>query len=578
MKIILTGNPNVGKSVVFSYLTGYTAISSNYPGTTVDILGGKTKLAGIDLEVVDVPGVYSLSGESVADRVADEIIKKGDYDLIINVLDANNLERNLFFAFELIEMKRPMIFLVNKCDIAKNRGINIDFKKLEELLGVKVIPIVATAGIGFDLLNNEFKNIVKNINDYIPKISVPDDKLDKWKMIGDVSSKCETIVHKHPTFLEKLEVITTTPVTAVPFAFILIILSFYFIRFIGEGLINYILDPFFNNFYMPIVEKLYSVISPGILRELLFGKSITPLEGFSVLTTGLYVPFVVVLPYIIAFYIVIGILEDIGYLPRLSVILDKFSHRIGLHGYGSIPFILGLGCKVPGIFSLRILETKREKLIAASLMFLSAPCMPQTAMIFAILSKYPVKWTFLFFIFLFSVGVLGAFLFNKIVKGEAQDLFVEIPPYHRPVLKNLLFKLNLRTKNFIKDAVPFVMGGIFFINILDVMNFFDMISKVFAPILNSVFSLPAKISPIIILGFLKKDVSITLLTPFNLGLRETLVSSYFLVTYLPCLASIFVLFKELGKKITVSVIAFNFVFSMFFSWLFSNILLAMGVQ
>jgi ferrous iron transport protein B len=577
MKIILTGNPNVGKSVVFSKLCGYGAISSNYPGTTVDILIGKVKIANYECEIIDVPGTYSLEGESVAEKVASSIIKKGDYDLIINILDANSLERNLLFALELLSLRKPTIFLINKCDIARNRGVNIDFEKLSKILNVVVIPIIATIGWGFDILENEIKNFFLKNKDYVSDISIPLNTFDKWKMIGEIISKVQKIEHKHPTFLEKLEVLTTTPSIAIPFGIIVIIASFWIVRFIGEGLINNFFDPIFNNYYYPLIDKFRNLISSDLLKSIIFGKNPVAMEGFGIITTGIYVPFVVVLPYVFSFYIVLGFLEDIGYLPRLAVILDRFSHKIGLHGYSGIPLIMGLGCKVPGIFSLRILELSRDKVIAASLMILIAPCIPQTAMIISVLSKYSIIYTFLFFLYLFVVGIITSFILNKILKGGSSDLFIEIPAYHIPVLKNMLFKLKIRIIQFLKDAVPAVIGGIFLINILDILGFLERISLFFAPFFKNIFSLPSEISSIIAIGFLKKDVSITFLVPFNLGLRELMVSSFFLVTYLPCLSSMMVLRKEIGNKNSFYVMCINFVVSLIFTFIFSIFLKFFGV-
>lgn len=572
MRVILAGNPNVGKSIVFSYLTGYTAISSNYPGTTVEVLKGKTKLADRECEIIDVPGCYSLEGESVAEKIANEIITKKDYDIIFNIVDANNLERNLFLTLQLIEIGKPMIIILTKCDIAKNKGIVIDYKKLAELLGVDVVGVVATAGIGFDLLKSKCYKLFSNISEFISKINVPKDNKEKWKKIGEISLAVQKIVHKHPTFLEKLEEYTTTPSTAIPIAIILVFTCFYIIRVISEFFINNLLDPFFNNYYLEFVKNIGSNFKPGLLRDLVFSRSIIPLEGFSILTTGLYIPFVIVFPYIVTFYIVLGILEDIGYLPRLAVILDRLSHKIGLHGYGTIPLIMGLGCKVPGIFSLRILETEREKIIAASLMFLISPCVPQTAMIISVMSQYPSVYTFFIFFYLFGVGFIASYLLNKILKGTADDLFMEIPPYHKPNIKNLYFKLKIRIKEFLIDAIPFIIGGIFFINLIDVLGIFSYMTRLLGPFFSYVLNLPSETSAVFVLGFLKKDVSISLLMPFNLSAKDTIVMSFVLVTYLPCLASIFVLIKELGKRVTFYVILFNIFISLFFATILSFML------
>ncbi|MCX7641243.1 MAG: ferrous iron transporter B [Elusimicrobiales bacterium] len=567
MKIILVGNPNVGKSIVFSYLTGYTAISSNYPGTTVDILKGKTKFSSFEYEIIDIPGCYSLEGESVAEKVASQIINSKDYDFIFNVVDANNLERNLFLTLELMELKKPMIIIMTKTDIAKNKGIDIDYKKLSEILNIKIFPVIATVGVGFDNIKNQIEDIFSNKTTLENYLNIPKDPLEKWKLIGDISHKVQKITHKHPSMLEKLEEITTTPSTAIPFAFLVVFVSFYLIRFIGESLITYFLDPLFNNYYMPLVEKFSSYFRYGFLKNVIFSNNINPLEGFSVLTTGLYIPFVVVLPYVFSFYLVLTILEDIGYLPRLAVILDRFSHKIGLHGYGTIPMIMGMGCKVPGIFSLRILETEREKIIAASLLFLISPCIPQTAMIFSLLAKYHFIYTFLLFAYIVLVGLIASFVLNKILRGDSSDLFIEIPSYHIPVLKNIFLKLKIRIIQFILEAVPFVIFGIFIINILSILNIIDFLSKIFS-VLANIFNLPSKTSSVFMVGFLKKDVAISLLIPFNLSLKEILVSSFFLVTYLPCLASIFVLLKELGKRMTLYIIFFNLLMSLFFTKIF----------
>ncbi len=571
MRIILVGNPNVGKSAVFSYLTGYTAVSSNYPGTTVDILTGKAKLCGFECEVIDVPGCYSLDGESVAEKIASEIVKSGEYDVIFNVVDANNIERNLFLTLELLKINKPLVVIATKTDIAVNRGIEIDYSKLSKMLGVKVFPVIATVGVGFDALERGLCDVLVNKTLPSPLVDVPTNSIERWKIIGEIFLNSVRIVHKHPTFLEKLELITTTPSTAIPFAFVLIIVSFYILRFIAEGIINWLLDPLFNLYYMPMIEKVYSHFS-GFLKELLFSKNIAPLEGFSVLTTGVYIPFVVVLPYIFSFYLVLGILEDTGYLPRLAVVLDRLSHKIGLHGYGTLPIIMGLGCKVGGIFSLRILESEREKILASSLMFLIAPCIPQTAVIISVLSKYSSFFSLIFFAYVFSTAIFASYILNKLIKGSSNELFMEIPPYHRPSFRNIVLKTKIRVFEFLKDAVPFVTGGIFFINIFYITGVFDFLSNKAGYFFSKFFSVPIQTVSVIFFGFLKKDVSITLLMPFKLTIKQFMVLSFFLVTYMPCLASIFVLFRELGKKITFYVIVFNFFISFVFTVLFSFIL------
>ncbi len=570
MRIILTGNPNVGKSVVFSRLTDLDAVSSNYPGTTVEILKGKTKIAGKVFEIADIPGAYSLSSDNEAERIASKILKEKDYDVIFHVLDATILERNLFFSISVLSMNKPVIFLLNKTDIARARGISIDINGLSRELGVKIIPVVATTKEGFDNIDKVFAEI-KDINQLLPERQFDLNK-NIWGKIAEIISKTQKIEHKHPGLLEKLELMTANPHTAFPVAAGAVIASFYAIRFTGENLINYVFDPLFQNYYMPFLEKILSWTSNSLILDFLLGKTRSPMESFGLLTTGLYIPVVAVFPYIIAFYLILSLLEDIGYLPRLAVILDRFSHKLGLHGYATIPLIMGLGCKVPGLFSLRILENKKEKIIAASLLFLMSPCMPQTAMIFSILSPYPIKFTFLVFIYLFIIGFIAGRILNRFIKQETSEIFMEIPSYQIPNFKLLLFKVKIRIKEFIYDAVPMIFLGVAAINILDIAGMLDKISSFFAPFFSSVLNLPGEMGSVIVLGFLKKDVSIAMLAPFNLNPLQIVTASVFLVSYMPCAASLLTMRKELGLKITLYTAAFNFALSLFFSFLLASLL------
>jgi ferrous iron transport protein B len=340
--LLLTGNPNVGKSVVFSRLTGLDVISSNYPGTTVSYTSGSAVLGGEHFAVIDVPGAYSLSPANKAEEAAGRMILEDGKELLIHVLDATNLERNLFFALELMGLGTPMIILLNKSDIAKRRGISIDSAKLEAALKIKVIPFVATTGEGLTLLNDAVRSFRAG---GLPRHDAPPASTDeKWLLVGKLTAQCQTLAHKHPSLLEKLEDLTSRPSTGIPFAFAAMAAVFAAVRTAGETLITQVLDPLFNGVYIPALEKASVFLHlSGALKTLLVGASMKPMEDFGLLVTGLYIPFIVVLPYLIAFYLVLGVLEDLGYLPRLSVLLDSTMHKLGLHGYGTIPLMLGLG-------------------------------------------------------------------------------------------------------------------------------------------------------------------------------------------------------------------------------------------
>lgn len=337
------GNPNVGKSVFFSRVTGVRVIASNYPGTTVNFSKGHMKLAGGQVEVIDVPGTYSLEPTSKAEEVALEMLEDGD--LVINVVDATNLERNLYLTLELLERRVPVIVALNIWDDTKHRGIHIDVQRLEQLLGVPVVPTSAVTGQGI-------KELVERIPEATSPSTAGRTRDERWTAIGNIIGEVQTLEHRHHTWLERLEDASAVPVTGLPIAGVVLGLSFLVVRFVGEGLIGYVFDPLFERLWQPVMMKLSLLLgSGGFWHDILVGRlvdgEIDFFQSMGMLTTGLYIPFGAVLPYVFAFYLVLGVLEDVGYLPRLAVLLDNLMHRIGLHGYAIIPSLLGLGCNVP---------------------------------------------------------------------------------------------------------------------------------------------------------------------------------------------------------------------------------------
>lgn len=553
IKILLMGNPNVGKSVVFSRLTGLDVISSNYPGTTVEYTQGTAWVENQRVQIIDVPGAYTLEPTNKAEEVALEMLLNEKPDLVVNVVDATNLERSLYFTLQMLEKGIPAIILLNKWDLAKWKGISINIEELSGKIGVQVVPFVAVTGEGIKELLKAIKEVISA--KYKPSKSIPSSDDEKWKLIGEISRHVQTIVHKHPSFLEKLADACIKPLTGFPIAFGILVLTFYAIRFIGESLINYILNPIFNNIYYPAITYIVNLIFPaGILHNLLLGVTPKVMESFGVLTTGIYIPFVIVLPYILSFYFVLSFLEDLGYLPRLAVLLDNALHKLGLHGYAAIPLVLGLGCKIPAMLSVRILETRREKIIAMALIIMMAPCMPQSAMIISMLGKHGLKYLAVVFGILFVVSIISSSILNRMLKGEAPELFVEIPAYQLPRMLPLFKKLWMRVKSFIFEAIPLIILGVFLVNVLDIIGFINLISKFLGPVIVNLLGLPKEVASVIILGFLRKDISIALLAPFNLSAKQLVVASTFLVLYLPCLATFFVLLREIGMKDTLKIV------------------------
>ncbi len=543
-KILLMGNPNVGKSAIFSRLTGVNVIASNYPGTTVEFTKGYMKTGEDRIEIIDVPGTYSLEPTSRAEEIAVEMLKTGN--LIINVVDSTNLERNLSLTLGLLNKNMPMIVVLNFWDETSHKGISIDVGKLEQKIGVPVIPVCGITGEGI-------KELVNRLGEAKRGLSLYHKEEEKWSKIGAIVKTVQILTHKHHTFFERLSEFSVHPLTGLPIALIIMYLSFKIVRFIGEGLIGYILEPLFEKFWLPVVTRISQAAgADGFIHDILIGNLIEGkidfVQSFGLFTTGIYVPLAMVLPYVVAFYFVLGILEDSGYLPRLAVMVDRIMHLVGLHGLSIIPILLGLGCNVPGILAARIMETKREKLIISILLVISVPCAAKTAMIMGLVGKYGAKGLFPIFGTLFGVFILLGILLNKILKGESPEIFLEIPPYRMPYTAALLKKLFMRIKLFLKEAVPFVLLGVVIVNLLYALKIIYFFDKYTGPVLIKLFGLPPEAITALLIGFLRKDVAVGMLAPLKLSLKQLIISSVVLSMYFPCAAAFTVLLKEFGLK------------------------------
>ncbi len=546
-KILLMGNPNVGKSSIFSRLTGAKVIVSNYPGTTIEFTQGYLKMGEEKAQVIDVPGTYTLEPLTKAEEIACLMLKEGD--LIVNIVDATNLERNLYLTLQLLEKNIPIIVVLNMWDDTKHRGIEIDVEKLEKLLGVQVVPTCGLTGEGI-------RNLVEQIKKARTSNLKPASDNERWQEIGKIVGEVQKLHHRHHTFLEELEDLSIKPLSGMLIALIVIYLSFKIIRFVGEGLIGNVFEPIFEELWLPLITKLSEMLGQsGFLHNILIGHLI---EGeidfgmsFGLLSTGLFVPIAMVLPYIFSFYLVLGLLEDWGYLPRLAVLVDNIMHRLGLHGYAIIPMILGLGCNVPGALATRLLVGRREKFIAATLMAIAVPCMAQIAMIVGLVGERGGQYVAIVFLTLVLLWFILGGILHRILKGESPELILEIPPYRRPQIAAVIKKLWMRTYAFLVSAVPYVLLGILIVNILYTLKIIDLLAKVFSPVLGGLWGLPSEVVSVLLVGFLRKDVAVGMLGPLNLTTKQLVIGSTILAIYFPCVATYIVLIKELGIKDTL---------------------------
>lgn len=542
-RVLLMGNPNVGKSVFFSRLTGVHAISSNYPGTTVGFTEGMLRSGDSCSYLIDVPGAYTLEPTNEAEEIAKRIIDEGA-DLVILVLDATALERNLVLCLQVLERNIPVIAALNMVDEARHRGIIIDTEALECELGVPVIQTIAVTGVGIsELVDNLGKGRTGHFS--------PMSKAERWQKVGEIVSAVQTVTHRHHTVMDRLEDFSAHPLWGGLLGIFILSLCFILIRYIGEGIIAGVTDPFFENLYMPLLEKISGVLGGGgFLHNILIGRTFGGVIDFEqslgMLSTGVYVEFGMVLPYIIAFYSILGFLEDFGYLPRLAVIFDALMHRFGIHGYAIIPTLLGLGCNVPGILATRVLESNRERFITATLISVGIPCVSIQAMLTATLAQFGMRYIAAVYMILLAVWLVLGRIMHLTLKGFSPELIVEIPPYRLPTLGPWAQKLWFRVKDFLVEATPLVLGGILLVNLLDSAGVMDAIANALTPVFKGALGLPPAAAGPIIMGLFRKDIAMGLLIPLGLTAQQMLTAVVVLAMTFPCIATFVVLWKELG--------------------------------
>ncbi len=541
-KIVLAGNPNVGKSVVFSQLTGSKVMISNYAGTTVEFTRGQLDTEQESFEVLDAPGTYSLTPSSRVEEAASSLVDQAD--IVINIVDATNLERNLFLTTELLERDVPVIVALNMIDEAGHKGVKIDIGTLESLLGVPVIPTVAVSGEG-----------LKELVDALPRAEntkpAPLETSDRWAYIGSLIGQVQEVVHRHHSWLEILQDASLRPLTGIPIAAVVLFIAFQFVIGLGEIIHEFFEDYIFEGIYESLMIYLSGLMGgSGFLHDILIGQLVDGQidfeESLGVLTTGVFVELGVVLPFLAVFYLVLGFLEDSGYLPRLAVMVDRSMHRLGLHGYSIIPMVLGFGCNVPAALAARNLESRRERFIACTLMAVAVPCMAQLALIVGLVGRFGLAYLAVVFASLFLIWVVLGLIIDRVMPGYTPSMVVEIPPYRVPSFKAQAKKLGMRIKNFLIHATPYILGGILVVNILYTTGIIGYLGVLFTPIVRGLLGLPGEAVSTLLIGFLRKDIAVAMMVPLGLNARQFVIGAVVLAAYFPCAATFTVLVKEMG--------------------------------
>ncbi|MCF8002104.1 MAG: ferrous iron transport protein B [Halanaerobiales bacterium] len=574
-KIVLVGNPNVGKSIFFNYLTDTYVSVSNYPGTTLDISSGNYK----DNIVLDTPGVYGVSSFNDEEKVARDIILSAD--IVINVVDAVHLERDLFLTQQLIDMGKKVVVALNMMDEAKKRGLNINIEILEKELGIKVVPTVATKKKGFsDLeksldkaqkgkvsleqdMEKELNNINKNVGNRADSLLIlegdqnvaslhnmePRENREKVYMqrrnkVNDIVEKIITKEETNNSIGDKIGSLLLRPLTGIPILLFILYLLYQFIGvFVAQTLVGVTEEMIMIEIYQPFIIDL---VSRFIAPQSLIGKIL--IGEFGVLTMTVTYIFGLLLPLVAGFYFFLSLLEDSGYMPRIAALVDRGLTYLGLNGRAIIPMLLGFGCVTMATVTTRLLGSKREKIIAIFLLGLAIPCSAQLGVIAGLIAPLGFKYFVIYVITIFLVYALAGTFLNKVLPGDSTDLLIDLPPVRVPEIKNIFKKTYLKSKYFIVEAGPIFAGGAVGITLLKEGGILEWIENAVAPFIVGWLKLPKEATEAFIMGIIRRDFGAAGLNSLALTNDQTLVALIVITLFVPCIAAMLVMIKEQGIK------------------------------
>ena len=614
MQIILVGQPNCGKSTIFNHVVGYKAVVANFPGATVKYTKGNIELGNQKIEVVDLPGTYSSQTTDEAELVAIDYLRNHSNDsILINVMDASDLSRSLQLTIQLASLQMPMIIALNMIDEAENKGISINKKGLEEIFNVPVIETIGRKGVGVYELFSKAKEVYEQ--KIIPTNTLFDDKTESLiSSIENILLESNADLRWYPRF-NALKLIEKDPLLADEYKIKIIeekyakinelistaekelkkpselisssarIESAYRIFEkvakvkslekidIRKRIDDLLMHPIFGYIFMIGILALMfvSIFKFGNAVEPLFLDSFDLvnnyiLETFSdnQLLASILIGIVsgvgggigIVIPFLLPFFIFLSFLEDTGYLARIAFLVDNLMHKIGLHGLSIVPIILGYGCTVPGILATRILKSKRDKFITATLTTL-IPCSAKMTVIFGLVGFFiSMKAAVIIYLLnILIVGITGKFL-SKVLPEVSPGLILEIPKYHMPSYSTVSNKTWFRLKEFVVIAWPLLVAGSVILELITHFDWAGNINHFLEPFTSGLLGLPTVVGITLLFGIMRKELALILLFA-ALGTRDVLsvmtltqVFSFtiFVTFYVPCIATIAALARELNWK------------------------------
>lgn len=637
--IALVGNPNVGKSALFQQLTGQRAIVSNFPGTTVEV--SRSKARNIPKTIlIDTPGVITFPSASEDEQVTAHVLLEEPLNAILQVGDAKNLARTLYLSIQLAEFGLPLVLALNMSDEAHSRGLSVNEIALSKFLDTAVIQTTAVRGQGIQELNQalanakspdfqltyraEIERTLESIAPLLPSSAISprglgllwlgeDPFCTKWvkehtqsdiyaklsqeklrliervqQPISDLlqNSRHEAIKRilpevlisdprPRPAFTAQLSALTTHPVWGLVILAGVLYAIYWFVGIFGAGtLVGFFEENLFGNFINPWMINLITTLIPfTIIQELLVGE-------FGLWTMGMTYAIALILPIVTTFFLAFGILEDTGYLPRLAALSNRMFQRLGLNGRAVLPMVLGLGCVTMATLTTRVLETRRERLLAILLLAIAVPCSAQLGVVMGLLAGISLTATIIWSLVVLAVFLCVGWLAARVLPGKRSTLLVELPPLRMPIVSNVLTKTLARLEWYLKEVIPLFLVGAFIMFVLNTTGILDWMIQAAQPIVTGWLGLPPEASAAFLMGFMRRDFGATgLFVLESQGLMnpaQVVTAMVTITLFVPCIASVLMIGKESNWKIAVLITVIIFPLAVFVGGILYRILSMIG--
>ncbi|MDR1433437.1 MAG: ferrous iron transporter B [Puniceicoccales bacterium] len=547
-KIVLVGNPNVGKTSIFNMFSRKYAEISNYPGTSVAFASTKLHFG----ELIDSPGIYDISEDSPAAKITKECIEEAD--VIVNVVNALTLDRDLTLTLQLLNTRKKMVFVVNQVDEAKKRGISIDLEELTRSLNLDVVEAVAVKNIGrYEIMRAIISAVHRHC--HCPLLA----NCCSAARVEDITARCMSSNVVVPPPYQKIDRLLINPIVGWPIAIMILFALFKILGVFISGVVVDHLLASIDRWYVPFVSKIVMAgFGDGMISEILVGE-------FGVLTMVVQMVFGILFPLIVGFYVFMSALEDSGYIPRLATLANKGYNFLGLNGSAIIPTLLGFGCGAMGTMATRILGSRKERIIVTAMIGICVPCAAQQGIIVAMLASVGnVAVWFIYLGTMLTLMVASGKILGYFFKGSPSKFVESLPPLRIPSLKNCCRKTFHKAKHFLLESLPIFAVSSIVIAVLHRIGMLGRLQSALAPIVENLLHLPKEFADVFVMGIIRRDfasVGVLNMAKEVLTNVQIVTATVVVSLFVPCINAIIVILKEMGWKVALSLWCGTFILS-----------------